>query len=70
MSLLRSITDAFKSEFGRSKKSSVWPRCGACYRRTHPTGICRHSTHDPLCTRCCRFAGNHPAEERGDDDLR
>jgi hypothetical protein len=65
MSVLRTFARAFKAEFGRPANTNPWPRCGCCYRRTDPAGLCMFSTGHPAdtCIGCCPWSGNHPAEE-------
>lgn len=54
MSILRTITDAFKSEFGGKSRRNPWPLCAACYRRVDPVELCIgcRSHMEPCCDKC------------------
>jgi hypothetical protein len=53
MSILRTIKDAFKSEFGKPRKNP-WPLCSGCYHRTNPDWLCVACRR---CDTCCDQCG-------------
>jgi hypothetical protein len=64
VSVFRAIGRAFKAEFGKSRNTNPWPRCGGCYGRTEPAALCWHSSHGAdICIGCCPHAGVHPEGE-------
>jgi hypothetical protein len=47
-SVWRTVTDAFKAEFGKpDKRRNPWPKCRCCLRRFEP----------PACLSCARCPG-------------